>query len=305
MTFSNRSIRDDVRELAALLGDTVERQASTDAFQTVESLRTDAIDYREGKLDSRESLRTRLSGLDPETTQTVARAFGTYFELVNLAEERQRVRTVRGGRETGELPDGVDAAVEALGDADPEVAAQALDDVRVIPTFTAHPTEARRKTVKAKLRRIARSLADLDERRLTGEEEASLWGDLESVVESLWTTRQIRQRRPTPDDEARNVRWYLEGPLYDVLPDVYGDISDRLSEEHPDLSVPSVLSFRSWAGSDRDGNPYVTVETTSETLARQREAVLGRYDDEIEGLASGVSSDGDRITHTDAFREVR
>jgi phosphoenolpyruvate carboxylase len=304
MTFSNRSIRDDVRELAALLGDTVERQASTEAFQTVESLRTDAIDYRNDELDSRESLRTRLDGLDPETTQTVARAFGTYFELVNLAEERQRVRTVRGGRATGELPDGVDAAAKALGAVDASVAAQALDDVQVTPTFTAHPTEARRKTVKAKLRRIARSLADLDERRLT-DEEASVWADLEGVVESLWTTRQIRQRRPTPDDEARNVRWYLEGPLYDVLPDVYADIADRLADEHPDLSVPSVLSFRSWAGSDRDGNPYVTVETTSETLARQREAVLGRYDEEIRGLASGVSSDGDRVSHTEAFQEVR
>ncbi|MEZ3144004.1 phosphoenolpyruvate carboxylase [Halobaculum sp. MBLA0143] len=305
MSHSDRSIRDDVRELAALLGDVVERQASREAFETVEGLRTDAIDYRRGELDSRDPLRERLSGLDPETARTVARTFGSYFELVNLAEERQRVRTVRAGRAAEELPDGVDAAAAALADADPEVARQALADVSVEPTFTAHPTEARRKTVKAKLRRVADAVRELDERRLTDEEEAAVWADVEAVVESLWSTRQVRERRPTPGDEARNVRWYLEGPLYDVLPELYTDLSDRLAEHGADLSVPSVLSFRSWAGSDRDGNPYVTVETTSETLASQRTAVLERYDEELAALAGAVSGDSDRIEHTEAFERVQ
>jgi phosphoenolpyruvate carboxylase len=305
VTYSNRSIRDDVRELGALLGDVIERQTSREAFETVESLRTDAIDYRNGDLDSREPLRDRLSGLAPETTRTVARAFGTYFELVNLAEERQRVRAVRGGRVTGELPDGLDALASAMADVDDETARAALEDVQVMPTFTAHPTEARRKTVKSKLRRVVNSLAELDERRLTDEEEAEIWADLEAVVESLWSTRQVRERRPTPSDEARNVRWYLEGSLYDVLPDVYDDLTDRLAEDHPDVDVPSVLSFRSWAGSDRDGNPFVTVDTTSETLDRQRSAVIERYDEELSDLASAASGGGDRIEHTARFEAAR
>ena len=305
MSHSERSIRDDVRELAALLDDVVERQASREAFEAVEGLRSDAIDRRNGALEGWEPLRRRLSGLDPETARTVARAFGTYFELVNLAEERQRVRTVRTGRATDELPDGLGAAAEALAEADPEVAQQALADVSVVPTFTAHPTEARRKTVKAKLRRVADAIRELDERRLTDGAETAVWAELEGVIESLWSTRQIRQRRPTPDDEARNVRWYLEGPLYDVLPEVYDDLSAELADEGVDVSVPSVLSFRSWAGSDRDGNPYVTVDTTNETLERQREAVLDRYDEELSELAAAVSGDGARIEHTEEFESVR
>jgi Phosphoenolpyruvate carboxylase (EC 4.1.1.31) len=305
VSHSERSIRDDVRELGAMLGDIVERQASREAFEAVEALRSNAIDRRNGELDGWEPLRRQLSGLDPETTRTVARAFGTYFELVNLAEERQRVRTVRTGRATDQLPDGLDAAAEALAAADPEVARQALADISVVPTFTAHPTEARRKTVKAKLRRVADAIRELDEQRHTDDEEAAVWAELEGVIESLWSTRQIRQRRPTPDDEARNVRWYLEGPLYDVLPEVYDDLSAELADEGVDVSVPSVLSFRSWAGSDRDGNPYVTVDTTSETLERQREAVLGRYDEELAALAAAVSGDGARIDHTETFESVR
>jgi len=88
-------VRQDVRELGALLGDVLKEQTSTDAFETVESLRTAAIDYRDGELDSRDDLRETIDQLSPEEEGSVARAFATYFELINLAEERERVRAVR------------------------------------------------------------------------------------------------------------------------------------------------------------------------------------------------------------------
>jgi phosphoenolpyruvate carboxylase len=267
MTNHGRDVRRDVRELGDLLGGVIERQTSRADFEAVEDVRTGAIGYRRGSASSRDPVRERLAGLDSETARTVARAFATYFELVNVAEERERVRAVRRGQDHGTLPDGLTATVDALAEVDDDVAARALHDVRVVPTFTAHPTEARRKTVKAKLRRVAEALADLDERRLTDREEAALEEDLAAETESLWATRQVRSRRPTPLDEARDVRWYLEGTLFDVVGDAYDALADAVADAHPDVEVPQVLSFRSWAGSDRDGNPHVTPEVTSETLA--------------------------------------
>ncbi|QLG61554.1 phosphoenolpyruvate carboxylase [Halorarum salinum] len=301
MTDEPRDVRRDVRELGTLLGDVLEEQTSRAAYEAVEDVRTGAIDYRRGSADGRDPVRERLAGLDPETTRTVARAFATYFELVNVAEERERVRTVRRRQNEGTLPDGLGATVDALSGMDDEDVADALADVRVVPTFTAHPTEARRKTVKAKLRRVADVLADLDERRLTRRETVARYDDLEAEVESLWATRQVRRRRPVPTDEARDVRWYLENTLFDVVADAYDALEDAVGEDHPTVDVPDVLSFRSWAGSDRDGNPHVTPEVTAETLAAQRDAVLSRYDAELDALAGVVSHDGGRLTHTDAF----
>ncbi|WP_277555142.1 phosphoenolpyruvate carboxylase [Halobaculum limi] len=304
MSFDARDVGRDVRELAALLGEVLERQTSTAAFDAVEEVRRESIDYREGSVPTRDAIRDRLSGLDPETKRTVARAYAAYFELVNVAEERERVRAVRRGRDEGDLGDGLERTAQALAEVDAETAQQVLEDVRVVPTFTAHPTEARRKTVKAKLRRVAEILRDLDERRLTDDELAGLEADLESEVETLWSTRQVRPRRPTPTDEARDVRWYLEHTLFDVAAEAEAELGNRVTEAHPELDAADAagtLDFRSWAGSDRDGNPFVTPEVTSETLDAQREAVLDRYADALADIQGALSHEGDRLDHTDEF----
>ena len=295
MSLHARNVERDVRELSTLLGEVLADQASPAALETVESVRTGAIDYRRGDADSRAGLRSELAGLDPETREVVARAFTTYFELTNLAEERERVRAVREGTQAGTLANSVAAAVERLAaaGADTGTVEQVLDDVLIEPTFTAHPTEARRKTVKAKLRSVADHIEALDERRLTDRERDRLEHDLESEVTSLWQTPQIRQRRPEVTDEALNVQWYLENTLFDVVGDVYDELEGALSEHYPEVDVPKLFEFRSWAGSDRDGNPYVTPEVTAETLERQRSSVLEMYREELKRL-SGVLSQDDR-----------
>ncbi|EMA48478.1 phosphoenolpyruvate carboxylase [Halococcus salifodinae] len=295
MTLHNRTVGTDVRELGALVGEVLETQTSTDAFETVERLRTTAIDYRNGEIDSRNGLDRTLRGLDPETAVTVARAFTTYFEMVNLAEERERVRAIRTASQEGSLADSLSAAVESLDDRDPAVVEQILEDVLIEPTFTAHPTEAHRKTVKAKLRTIADHLVALDERRLTDTEHEQLKDALEAQVTSLWGTRQIRERQPEPLDEARNVHWYLENTLFDTTGEVYREIEDTLGAEFDDIGVPKLFEFRSWAGSDRDGNPYVTPDVTSETLARQRRSVLEKYQEALADLSNVLAHDADRL----------
>ncbi|KAB1198650.1 MULTISPECIES: phosphoenolpyruvate carboxylase [Haloferax] len=297
MRLHTRDVRQDVRELGALLGDVLEAQTSTASFETVEELRQAAIAYRKGESGSRETLYDVVGDLDPERESVVARAFTTYFELINLAEERERVRVIREASQEGTLEDGILDTLDELHDeeVDEELLGRVLEDVLIEPTFTAHPTEARRKTVKAKLRSIANRLETLDERRLTDLESDQEWRHVVAEVTSLWQTSQVRNRRPEPTDEARNVQWYLENILFDVVGEVYEELEEEFHKEYPNLDVPKLFEFRSWAGSDRDGNPFVTPEVTEETLARQRSVALDKYRDSLKRLSGVLSQDATRI----------
>ncbi|ADD04060.1 Phosphoenolpyruvate carboxylase [Natrialba magadii ATCC 43099] len=303
MQLHNRDVRQDVRELGALLGDVLEDQTSRQAFETVESCRRAAIDYRAGELESRESLITELEGLSPHQQRIVARGFTSYFELINLAEERERVRSIRTESQAGTLEDSLETAAAELGEEDIETVQQVLDDVLIEPTFTAHPTEARRKTVKSKLRAISMALETLDERLLTDKESGQIWAAIDSEVTSLWQTPQVRNRQPEPEDEARNVQWYLQNTLFDVVGEIYDEFADAIDEEvASDIDIPKLFEFRSWAGSDRDGNPYVTPDVTARTLERQRSVVLDRYREQLKRLSGVLSQDGSRIDPGSEFQ---
>jgi len=303
VTLHTRAVEQDVRELSTLLGDVLADQTSPAALGTVERVRNGALDYRRDDETTRETLWTEIRGLDAETRDAVTRAFTTYFELTNLAEERERVRAIREGHESGTLEDSLAAAVESLADAgaDAETVERVLSDVLIEPTFTAHPTEARRKTVKAKLRSVARTIETLDERRLTSRERAGYDRELEAELTSLWQTPQIRDRRPEVTDEVLNVQWYLENVLFDVVGEVYASLERALAEHYPGVDAPKLFEFRSWAGSDRDGNPHVTVEVTSETLERQRDVVCGMYRDELKRLSGVLSQDSRDFAVDDAL----
>lgn len=300
----DRTVNQDVRELGALVGETIRGQASRDDFETVETLRTAAIAYRDGEANSREGLHQILNRLRPDRESIVARGFTTYFELINLAEERERVRAIRSASQERSLNDSLEVAAEALSEVDERTAKEVLEDVLIEPTFTAHPTEARRKTVKSKLRSVALDLETLDERTLTDKERSHVDRDIESEVISLWQTPQVRYRRPEPTDEAINVQWYLENTIFDVVGEVYDEFEEALETAGHDIDVPKLFEFRSWAGSDRDGNPYVTPEVTAETLDRQRSVVLDRYRDALKALSGVLSQDGSRIDVGEAFEKA-
>ncbi|WP_281194482.1 phosphoenolpyruvate carboxylase [Halorubrum sp. F4] len=305
MELHNRSVRTDVRELGALLGDVMAAQTSTEAYETVEDLRTAAIEYRRGDASSRDALEETIDGLSGTREDVVARAFTTYFELINLAEERERVRAVRNADADGSLHDSLEATVSELSAAGvgKDELEELLSDVLIEPTFTAHPTEARRATVKAKLRSIATHLEELDERDMTDRERDAVWRDVTAEVTSLWGTRQVRQRRPEPEDEARNVQWYLENTLFDVVGDAYEEFEEIISSEYEGVDCPKLFEFRSWAGSDRDGNPFVTPEVTAETLERQREVAIEKYRDQCKRLSAVLSQDGERYAIEGPLRE--
>jgi phosphoenolpyruvate carboxylase len=297
----HRDLQQDIRELATLLGEVIKDQRSMEAFESVETLREQAIEYRNGTINSRESLKHVLGQAGDTRQRVVARAFTTYFELINLAEQRERIRALREQSQVGVPEDGLEELTEELATVDRETAQQILDDVLVQPTFTAHPTEARRKTVKAKLRSIDNDLERLDQLLLTDKERAQIERDIRAEVTSLWQTPQVRERRPEPFDEALNVQWYLENVLFDVVGELYNELNEALSERAGDVRVPKLLEFRSWAGSDRDGNPYVTPEVTTKTLAHQRAAVIDHYHDEIKALSGVLSQGGNRVDLGEEF----
>ncbi|MFC7142752.1 phosphoenolpyruvate carboxylase [Halosimplex aquaticum] len=306
MDLHAREVNQDVRELGELLGEIIKEQCSESAFDIVERIRTAAVAYRRGDATDRAAIHETLDGLSPEEQDVVARAFTTYFELINLAEERQRVREIREGSQDGTLEDSVRAAVEELAERDlsAETVEQVLDDVLIQPTFTAHPTEARRKTVKAKLRSVSDHLETLDEVRLTTDEERDVERDLEAEVTSLWQTPQVRDRRPEVTDEALNVQWYLENVLFVVISEVYDALERAVEDEFDgDVDVPKLYEFRSWAGSDRDGNPFVTPEVTEETLDRQQSVALPLYRDRLKELSGILSQDARQIDTGERFDE--
>ena len=306
MALHSRELTQDVRELGALLGDVIRDQGSEKLFDIVEQIREASIEYRRGDADDRAVIDETLAGLTPDEQDVVARAFTTYFELINLAEERQRVREIREGGHEGTLADSAAEAVERLADrgADAETVERVLDDVLIQPTFTAHPTEARRKTVKAKLRAVAEDIERLDEARLTDVERATVERDLEAEVTSLWQTAQVRERRPEVTDEALNVQWYLENVLFEVIDEVYDAVERAVNEEFDEpVDVPKLYEFRSWAGSDRDGNPFVTPAVTEETIERQQSVVLPLYRDRLKALSGVLSQDTDQIDTSERFDE--
>jgi phosphoenolpyruvate carboxylase len=302
----SRDLSTDVRELGELLGDVIRTQTSETAFEVIEDIRTAAIDYRDGTRDSREPVRTHLAGAGPASQETIARAFTTYFTITNLAEERERVRAVRRGQQEGRLADSIESAVERLADrgADAATLERVLEDTLIQPTFTAHPTEARRKTIKAKLRTMDALLERLDEHRLTDREHDRIFDRLEAELTSLWQTALVRDRRPAVTDETLDVQWYLENVLFDIIPAVGAELDRVLGETYEDsVAVPTLYEFRSWAGSDRDGNPYVSPAITESTLDRQRGVALSLYREATEDLLAALSETEQQIGVDDAFEE--
>jgi phosphoenolpyruvate carboxylase len=306
MDLHDREVNQDVRELGTLLGEIITSQGSESEYETVETIRTAAIEYRRGDAGDRQVVTETIDSLSADEQNVVARAFTTYFELINLAEERERVREIREGSQAGTLEDSVRDAVETLADRGVDAATLegVLEDVMIQPTFTAHPTEARRKTVKAKLQAVADDLRELDEVRLTDGEERVVKRDIEAEVTSLWQTPQVRDRRPEVTDEALNVQWYIENVLFEVISEVYDGLEAALAEEFDEaVQVPKLYEFRSWAGSDRDGNPFVTPEVTEETLERHRSAVISMYRDKLNELAGILSQDTDNVDVGPRFQE--
>ncbi|MGH2356035.1 MAG: phosphoenolpyruvate carboxylase, partial [Chloroflexota bacterium] len=292
----------DVSTFGRLLGEVLREQEGDDGFTLVEEFRARTKELRgpTGALDDfgagGQALLERTSTLTADQMDLVVRAFTAYFHLVNMAEEHHRLRVLRqrevagGGDPRGESIH--QALAEAAGASVPPDAVRALLRVCVVePVFTAHPTEARRRTVLDKLRRLSELAERLDDARWPPGAVAALFDKFREEITALWLTEEVRQTAPTVLDEVRNGLYYFEESLWDVAPRLYRDLEAALAATYPQeaFDVPAFLRFGSWIGGDRDGNPAVTAAVTERTLRLHKETTLGLYERSLAALQRHLS----------------
>jgi len=284
--------------LGDLLGETIIEQEGQTVFELVESIRSLAKASRAGDAAAGQRLLILVDALPIGWARPVVKAFAAYFQLVNLAEEEERVRVlheraVRAHARGEPMDETIAAAVRRLRDEGLDAAEiQALlDNLFIMPVFTAHPTEAKRRTVLTKLNRILDALHELDFHLPTPDEAAATREALREEIVALWQTDDTRQRQPTVLDEVRNGLYYFDTPLFDLAPRLYRELQAALGDYYPgaQFRIPTFLRFGSWIGGDRDGNPFVTPAVTEETLKEQKARALRLYQRALDRMHGHLS----------------
>ena len=243
----------------------------------------------------------------------ISKAFGTYFELTNLAETNHRKRRRRAAQLHADQPPlagsfrGTLLQLRQEGLSFDQVV-DALRQVEVVPVFTAHPTEITRRTTLLKRQRIANQLLQIDELPLSDADAAEHEEVLLSEISALWQTDEVRLTKPTVSDEIRSGIRYFNLSLFEAIPKIYAEIGDAFREVYGThmelLDLPMVIRFGSWIGGDRDGNPLVTAERTSEALTLAREAVLHHYAEQARALARRLSISEHQVSATAELYET-
>jgi len=291
-----KPLRDEVRFLGECLGRVLIDQEGRRFFDLVEWVRKTAIALRRepsGALE-RELLKKIRSLSLAELTKLI-RAFTVYFQLVNLAEEKHRIRRKRyyeslphPAPQRGSVEDiahRIKGAGWSLGKT-----RRNLSKISIELALTAHPTEAQRRSILEKLFTINHLLMERELRLLTPRELSEINEKIFQEITILWQTDELRRRRQTPLDEVDNALFYLDANLFDTLPATLLHLEDELDQRfHKKISVGPIFRFGSWVGGDRDGNPHVISSVTYEALRREKDAVLRKYIQFLERLISEAS----------------
>jgi phosphoenolpyruvate carboxylase len=313
-------LRRDVRSLGTLLGEVLREQAGEELFAHVEALRQGTIRRRDAEARGLEAEAAQhaakalelVHSLPVERALLLTRAFAFYFELINLAETNHRKRrrialqlSGETGRQRGSLA-GTLCEMRRVG-IGAEEAMDWLRRVLVVPVFTAHPTEVARRSVMFKRRRIGEFLATLDRIPVPAQGMARLEELIRAEITSLWQTDEVRSRRPTVYDEIKMGLDYYDVSIFATLPSLYREISEALRasygleiEAH---ALPQVLSFGSWIGGDRDGNPFVTPEVTREAIQLARGHLLLHYQHQLDEITDLLTSSAQQIAVSEELLE--
>jgi phosphoenolpyruvate carboxylase len=308
----------DVDALGRMLGEVLREQEGESGFALVEEYRAKTKALRaEGGWPrdfgpEGQALLQRTEGLSLDEANLVVRAFTAYFHLVNMAEEHHRLRVLRQRERqveasVGAYKESIAEAVALAAEANvpAEVLQNRLRGLLVEPVFTAHPTEARRRTVLDKLRRLARFTETLEDARLTPSQRTEVQDRIREEITALWLSEEVHRRAPAVFDEVNNGLYYFEHSLWEVVPRIYADLERALERSYPGqrFDVPALLRFGSWMGGDRDGNPHVTAAVTEYTLLVHRETALGLYEDDLERLQRHLSVAEDEAVLTLGLRD--
>ncbi len=286
--------------LGETLGDVLRAQESAALFETEEQIRALAKSRRSGEPDTATLLAMKVASLPLDAARATASAFAVYFELVNLAEEAHRIRALRD-RERARHPAPIG---ESIGEAVAHLAARAvtanqmsalLRSLSIELVLTAHPTEAKRRTVLSKLQRIAEALRRLGEPDLLPRERQAETAALRAEITALWLTDRARTTRPAVTDEVRTGLYFVDGVFWEALPRIAAELDEALREHYPGLATRrGWLKLASWVGGDRDGNPSVVAPVTAETLRLHRGLAVERHRRSLHDLARRLSVSGRR-----------
>jgi len=310
----DRPLRSDVHSLGRILGEVLIEQEGEPLYALEERVRKLAILRRRGPTEERAArtaeLTALLSDLPFEHAIVIIRAFATYFRLVNLAEQNHRIRRTRshardrdGRSQRGSLRAVLESARDAGVSA--EAARAAIAQLEVTLTLTAHPTEAARRTILEKLYRIAHRLEERDRCSLTPLEIADGREAIREEITALWQTDEVRRERPTVGDEVKNVLFYVEEILWDLmlqLPDELDRAFERVYGKRLG-AVQTPLRIHSWVGGDMDGNPNVTPEVLEDSILAHQARGLRRLLRAVRHLGGKLSQSDRYVRAPDALLE--
>ncbi len=295
----DRSLRDDIRLLGRILGDTVREQEGEETYALVEQIRQASIRFhRHNEAGARRELEAVLDSLSADQTLAIVRAFSYFSHLANIAEDQHHIRRNRAHAILGSAPRPSSLAfafqrTHEMG-VEPERLGAFFDSALVSPVLTAHPTEVRRKSTLTRELEIAELLDERDRAQGDPSELALNEEKLRRCVLILWRTNMLRQTRLKVIDEVANGLSYYDYTFFRELPRLYGAIEDELDAiggKPRAKPIPSFLKIGSWIGGDRDGNPYVTAEVLNEAVRQQSARALGYYLDQLHELGAVLSLD--------------
>ena len=285
MLLDNDVLRARIRLLGSFLGEAISRQSGQQTLDTIETLRQGFIQERREHNDGqKQQLIELIASLDNQTLKNVIRAFSIYFFLANLTEEnylREQRRVMRA--ESNQSWEG--SFRRTLSECrerqiEPEQIKELIDQLKFIPVFTAHPTEARRRTTMNILQTLYEhtdAMGVYPEGSRAFEQAKQKTAE---TIDLLWSSDEVRTRKPLVYDEINNGLHYFDASLFTAIPKVYRNIKDAIVEIYPELSdyaLPAFVNFGSWIGGDRDGNPFVTHETTEMAVLMHANTVLRHY----------------------------
>lgn len=284
VTDNRKLLSEDIHLLGDILGHVIRHQSGIEIYEQVERIRALTKARRaDPEMDIDGRLETVVAAFTLDDAELAARAFATYFELVNLAEEQNRVRVLRQRERAAHpqpLQESIPGALTQLRQlgVDAYEMGKLLDKLHVELVFTAHPTQAKRRTVLSKLRRISGALTELHERDLLPAERDGLLTHIRAEITSLWLTNRMRTAVITVTDEVKTGLYYVDTTIWSVIPEVYAAMVQAVVDNYPSLKPPKqFLNFGSWIGGDRDGNPNVTADVTAETLRLHRGLAVEKH----------------------------
>ncbi|MDX2130135.1 MAG: phosphoenolpyruvate carboxylase [Chloroherpetonaceae bacterium] len=306
-------LHDDVKMLGNILGDVLTEQEGSSFLELEEKIRLLCKDLRSKSPSSSnqdqfdggvKALTEIIKGLSQRESLDLIRAFGTYFHLLNVADMYHFIRRERKAAAGGNiLPGAIEETIRGLksrGIKADDIKAL-LSNLEILPTLTAHPTEALRHTILRKRRHIATILERLDNPNHSERERMEMMEELYYQITSLWQTEEARSTKLTVKDEVQSQLYYLERVFYPIIPALYHELEQSLKAHYPEAEfhIPPFLRIHSWTGGDRDGHPFVTHDVTRETLRYLKTVILKKYLASLEAAIMSLSVSTARVKVSD------